>query len=1098
VGGPILDNLHSSASCHRRPIITPPISSSTGSTSAAAGDTDARQYLLIPSRKCIDVLSMENGRTFARLVLGGGGEEEGERNDAEINAVCLTRAAVLQQPRQQQEGEDDEGGGTSSSEDDDDDDDNIDASALIASDSPISPKDQWVILAGCTDGTVQEWTLHSAVLSSPHRPQFSGNKTKRGAAAASRSVYDSSLPNVAPRRIMTLGLAGMADGSKNQTGQKRLDGVTHLCSPVFHATGDDNSSTALGTIFALVHADAFTSRLVRMLIPPLPSVVAGADTTARVELKAGASGDEAAAAAVVEIGSFSLKRKGEGKREKKKAEAEADAAAEGTTPKRRRVVKVQSLPFDLLLSMRGEEEVSVIVVSESGIAVYNDKLSSSTITDDRIVSYPKTRQNTHISSACVALNGTDVAIGYAEGHIDIFVDLLESARSYLAANTDDRSDVMANVVIRSVHWHTHSVSSLTFLGAVGATKDASTGAASGAGGNPSLNLLSGGEESVLLTWNLDRGFNRPVHTLPRLAKGGIVNIVSNPYVASNVDIVVYCTDNTLRLINGYNYSTKWRTQGLADAPVDPPMSILTTIPAPACPGTILLHDPRTRLPILSNLPGAPGSVHWYDPSSQRVVGTLEIAPYNRISRRDSNDAAVPSPNVTHLCLSESGDDMITIDTILTENSGSGGMRQVASHGGSTEERMSLFTTIKFWSWSNDGSAGGSTRGQMKEGRLEMPYQLISAMPSPHGLAGEVSSLAMTYDGTKACTLSHEEGAFRVWSKGRDYDDDNRSAEPPAPLWKCLYKITTPSGFSRAVMNVPSIAGQRLAFSSDGSVLAVCYGDHVTLWDHSNSSLLASVKNCESIIDVEFTKTGSDTLLLRGTSSVSIQAPFGTNNPAYLGATWSYSLTKQGDLANLKGEVEVAQAVPIASRKEVAVALFEKTNNITSVVILDEVTGDAKANDDGSQLFWQIPGKLHAMCEVSRKDATGESTVPLVALTEHHELLALECASAEAYDNEEYTTTESSFYDVRSKSEAYGRVGNSTSGAPTLVVGNSINKRRRKSKGQDFDTNQDLVGRFGSSHADGSSSKSVPLPSSDLPTLSNEFTKDFIGRALRRS
>ena len=415
---------------------------------------------------------MENGRTFARLTLGGG-EEEGERKGVEINTVCLTRVGVLQQ-----EGGDDEGGGTSSSDDDDDDDDDegdnnkINSNDLIASgtNSPTSPKEEWVILAGCTDGTIQEWTLRSAVLSSPHHLQLSGRKTKRG-AAASRSMYDSSLPNIAPRRIMTLCLSGMADGSKKQMDHKRLDGVTHLSSPVVHAAGDDNSSTALGTTFALVHVDAVTSRLVRMLIPPLQSVLAGADTTTRVELKATASGDEAAA--VVEIGTFSLKRKGEGKREKKKAEAEA--AAEGTTPKRRRVVKVQSLPFDLLTSMRGEEEeVSVIVVSKSGIAVYNDKLTSSTMSDDRIVSYPKTRHNTHISSACVALNGTDVAIGYAEGHIDIFVDLLHSARSYLATSTDDRSDVMANVVIRSVHWHTHSVSSLTFLGAVGASKDASS------------------------------------------------------------------------------------------------------------------------------------------------------------------------------------------------------------------------------------------------------------------------------------------------------------------------------------------------------------------------------------------------------------------------------------------------------------------------------------------------------------------------------------------------------------------------------------------------------------------------------------------------
>ena len=180
----------------------------------------------------------------------------------------------------------------------------------------------------------------------------------------------------------------------------------------------------------------------------------------------------------------------------------------------------------------------------------------------------------------------------------------------------------------------------------------------------------------------------------------------------------------------------------------------------------------------------------------------------------------------------------------------------------------------------------------------MPYELISAMPLPHGLAGEVSSLAMTSDGSRACTLSHEEGAFRVWAKGRSYESEHpSSAEPRSPLWKCLYKITTPSGFARAMPKSPPVPGQQVAFSSDGSVLAVCYGEHVSLWDHTNSALLTSVKNIESICDVQFTRTGADMLLLRGKTSVALQAPFGNNNRAYAGGSWSYSITRQGDLAN---------------------------------------------------------------------------------------------------------------------------------------------------------------------------------------------------------
>lgn len=57
---------------------------------------------------------------------------------------------------------------------------------------------------------------------------------------------------------------------------------------------------------------------------------------------------------------------------------------------------------------------------------------------------------------------------------------------------------------------------------------------------------------------------------------------------------------------------------------------------------------------LSNLPGAPGMVHWYDAESASVVGTLKVAPYNRVSRRDAAEPHVPAPAVTHLAVGDRG------------------------------------------------------------------------------------------------------------------------------------------------------------------------------------------------------------------------------------------------------------------------------------------------------------------------------------------------------------------------------------------------------------------------------------------------------------
>jgi len=40
---------------------------------------------------------------------------------------------------------------------------------------------------------------------------------------------------------------------------------------------------------------------------------------------------------------------------------------------------------------------------------------------------------------------------------------------------------------------------------------------------------------------------------------------------------------------------------------------------------IMVKDPITSYPMLTNLPGSPGMVHWYDTKSSSVVGTLEVS-----------------------------------------------------------------------------------------------------------------------------------------------------------------------------------------------------------------------------------------------------------------------------------------------------------------------------------------------------------------------------------------------------------------------------------------------------------------------------------------
>ena len=161
-----------------------------------------------------------------------------------------------------------------------------------------------------------------------------------------------------------------------------------------------------------------------------------------------------------------------------------------------------------------------------------------------------------------------------------------------------------SIIRRSVHWHSHPVMAVAFLSASGSRAFSSPMAKS---------LVSGGEESVLATWQLDRNFHRPTHFLARVSQGAIIHATCCPQSGK---IVTSCADNSIRCHSGSNYDEFWVEQGLASMPLhqeDEPKGSI-----------IMMKDPITNLPMLSNLPGAPGMIHWFDPSSQSVVGVLEV------------------------------------------------------------------------------------------------------------------------------------------------------------------------------------------------------------------------------------------------------------------------------------------------------------------------------------------------------------------------------------------------------------------------------------------------------------------------------------------
>ncbi len=461
-----------------------------------------------------------------------------------------------------------------------------------------------------------------------------------------------------------------------------------------------------------------------------------------------------------------------------------------------------------------------------------------------------------------------------------------------------------------------------------------------------------------------------------------------------------------------------------------------------------------------------------------------------------NNCAYPRPTVTHLALSSSGNDMITVDTMLSENTGVGNACKVKSFigqkGNDLSGEMSFVTNIKFWSWSKEMERNAEENGK------GMPYELIAAMPAPHGLAaGSVDALAISPDGNKACTLSMEEGAFHIWTKGRTtIADIGKGLSPSLPSWKRLCKIAIPSGYSNSKKASNPCNGNRIAFSSDGSVLAITFGKHITLWDHSTATLLNTICTSGSLRDIQFVRSPLDMILAVGDSFVSLLAPFGNG---YLGNhSWSFKLPSNATVDNEK--IQLGQVATLFSRKEIAISLKRTKNGdvSTRVVIVDMITGKAKTSEDESTTsFWDVRGEIYCLKDISNlKNEWSSEESLLLAITREGEMVVLDTNKkrSKAGNN---NMLQRCFARMQRSSDPL-----TSKNAPKIE--NVGAKRRRITSNSDamqrtkrpiFDSQQVTNALLFDQSED--ADKSAPMPTSRLPSLSGTFARSFIAQRMRK-
>lgn len=475
-----------------------------------------------------------------------------------------------------------------------------------------------------------------------------------------------------------------------------------------------------------------------------------------------------------------------------------------------------------------------------------------------------------------------------------------------------------------------------------------------------------------------------------------------------------------------------------------------------------------------------------------------MAPYNQVSRRDPSDPHVPEPTVTHMAVGQSGKDMVTVDTVWTENTIVGAARELIGPKGNIT-RMNVITCIKFWTHVDSSIKlvkSADYQRKRRSGDVPMSYELVASMSSPHGREGMVCALAMAPNGSVVCTLSREEDAFRIWAK-------KNSDSPPSAsgtggrvtAWTCLYVVKTPSGFANLLAqnaNSSSIGQQLVAFSSDGTVLSVSYGPYVTLWDHSNVTLLTSISLTdntalpnslnEKIETVNFLPGHDDAMLLTTAHQIRIKSPFG-GVKSYLGDDeWLFCADSIGMDAIVLGNDAFVSAVSLLERGEgirgigghfaVSITFNDRSKSIVSIVNRDKGEVAMLAGTD-TPICWQVDGEVQSLYVEKHLD----SVIQLLAVMKDCRMLSLSCGTGD--DTEKKGLDASKYAEVRLN----------RSQAPILKLGSKVVdtqkytvKRRKVSIGmsqREFSNNHGYSGF-------------------EFPALSGKFTSALIARGLGKT
>ncbi|KAI5478145.1 hypothetical protein MNV49_005409 [Pseudohyphozyma bogoriensis] len=309
---------------------------------------------------------------------------------------------------------------------------------------------------------------------------------------------------------------------------------------------------------------------------------------------------------------------------------------------------------------------------------------------------------------CLAFHPKETyfATGNAKGQIRLWYEIMEESES--AKKRDATTSVF--------HWHAHPVSSLAFT---------PNGAY----------LLSGGEESVVVLWQLHTGHREFV---PRVGAPIVTLSVTNA-VHQEQQVVARLRDGTVVFIGSQKLKINHTISGLKADPVK--LSDVTNRPN--------LHIPLAIQPFTKSLvipAGHPSSLQFYSPADDAQTLEIEISPSNRVT-------AVGTP------IEPTRVQRVAFSTPLTTGGKQAGSYWMATldaweNGSFTPERH-----LKFWRHSPG----------------ETDFSLMTRIDRPH--KDTITSMSFSPSSTSPLLLTTStDGFIKIWS----YLGDS---------WRCRTSLT---------------------------------------------------------------------------------------------------------------------------------------------------------------------------------------------------------------------------------------------------------------------------------------------------------------------